>query len=776
MPVSENSYSPRSMFKIWLIVGLLTSLFFLMSMLVALDMSAREVQVQQERFQFQSAEIRGLIDERMLAYEQILHGAHGLFASAGAINRAQFAAYYDSLQVQQHYPGILALAFAAYIPAEQLQAHIDGVRAEGFPDYRVSPPGEREVYTSIVYIEPFAGVNLNAFGYDMYSEAVRRQAMDRAAATGAHALSGKVALVQDVDRSGVAGTLLYMPVYRHEIIPELPPSTELYGWVYAPFSMDLLMQGVRLDSFLSLEVTIYDGDTTAPEAMLYSTAAGVERAHVPAFVNTETVLIAGRPWTIDVRSTPAFETMGITPLVVLVFGFSVSLLLGALFWSLVTGRERALVLAADITRELSKTEFRFKAALAGAGDGVWDWNNVTDEVHYSSRWKSMLHYRNDEIPNNLSAWKELVHPDDLDSVLQAVTDCLSGKTENLHHEMRMRTRDGDWLWILSRGAVVQRDEQGRALRSIGTHTDISKQKNDELALLESDRRFRGAFENSAIGMALVDLNGDWLQINQALAQMLGYGMDDFKQLNARDVVHPDDWEADQQQRHLLKNGQQEYYQREERFLRQNGEVIYVQLSVSLVRDSADMPLHYVAQIQDITERHQLQALVEHQAHHDELTGLPNRRLMSDRLNQTIVQSRRYQRSMAVMFVDIDHFKAINDKFGHDVGDQVLCMVADRLRRCIRVSDTLARLGGDEFVVILSEIQNASDASRVAQAMATALSAPLLLRMQEICVTLSIGIAIFQSAAADTDETLLKKADEALYEVKRAGRNGFRVHG
>lgn len=774
-PISSATLEKSARDNVWALTGLVLISALLVTFVLWMNTDSNLSVERQERFASQSEEIHELIEARMAAYEQVLRGAQGLFSASPSVSRRDFANYFNALSIDQYYPGMLGFAYSKLISAAELPAHVAAIRAEGFPNYDVRPAGQRDVYTSIVYIEPFGGVNLNAFGFDMYSEPVRRAAMDRAAATGVAALSGKVTLVQDVDRLGVAGVLLYLPVYSYGMVNDVVDGT-LLGWVYAPFSMDILMQGLRIDSLSDLELSIYDGHTMTAEALLYSSSNSEERARRAAYESVQHLTIAGQPWSVRVRSTAAFEQSNSsnTPTLVVVSGVVLSLLLTILVWSLVTSRERALAKAAQMNRELRYTEFRWKAALAGAGDGVWDWHNQTGECIYSSRWKSMLNYRDDEIDNTISEWERLIHPDDRAFALATAQNCADGLISTIHMEIRMRTGDGQWRWILTRGAVVSRDEQGRALRTIGTHTDISAQKAVELALLESDRRFRGAFETAPIGMALVGLDGHWLQVNKALVQMFGYTAEELMRLRFHEITHPDDLSVDLDLLEKLRHGKIDHYHIEKRYFRKGGAIMHALLSVSMVTDQDDQPVHYVSQIEDITERKELQELVLHQATHDELTGLPNRRLLYDRLAQIMAQSRRYERLMALMFVDIDHFKNVNDSYGHDVGDLVLCEVASRLRRCVRVSDTLARQGGDEFVVVLSEIHSASDVERVAQAMLDAVRSPLALRDIELQVSLSIGISIYDPKSEDSHETLLKKADDALYKVKNGGRNAFHI--
>lgn len=728
-----------------------------------------------QRFVLQSEEIELLIEARMKSYEQVLRGLKGLFVSSSFVKREEFTRYHDALQMQDHYPGALGLAFAPKVDASN-EAHYYAIaQQEGIEAFSIWPEGARDVYAPVFYVDPLGENSRRIVGYDMYSQSVRREALDRAWRTGEASLSGKITLAPTVFEDVIISTLLFLPVYVHELEGAAADDNQLYGWVIAPFDMSALLAQVVLESLEGVDVFVYDGDSTSPESLLYSSTPLNERKKAPAFSRRMVVDIAGRQWTIVNNSNDSFAVAsGEEPMRVLVIGTSLSFLFAALVWLLAASRNQALREAARMTKEISETEFRWKSALAGAGDGVWDWDNKKNEISYSQRWLAILGYKEDDYPPTLQDWSKIVHPDDLARVKADTDACTQGRATTLNHEVRLKTASGEYKWVLSRGAVVRWDDDGRALRTIGTIADIEKQKRVELALVESDRRFRGAFETAAIGMALVDLEGNWLQVNKALADMLGYAPNDLLQKTFKDITHPADLHADETQVRQLLDADIDHFHMEKRYFRSDGELIYVLLSVSLVRDLRDEPIHFVYQIEDITERRQLQNLVEHQATHDDLTGLPNRRLLYDRFIHNLAQSRRHKRLMGVMFVDIDHFKSINDTHGHDIGDDVLVEVASRLRSCIRVSDTLARQGGDEFVVLMSELNKPEESERLAKAMLSALEQPLHINNIEIPITLSIGVAIFSPDSGDSHEALLRKADEALYKVKRSGRNGFHI--
>ena len=315
----------------------------------------------------------------------------------------------------------------------------------------------------------------------------------------------------------------------------------------------------------------------------------------------------------------------------------------------------------ELNAQLQISQERWKFAIEGAGDGVWDWDLQTDEAHYSKHWKEMLGYAdNDVLPTN-DEWKVRIHPDDRSYVAASMQAYLDGKSEIYVVEYRLRCKDESYKWILGRGMVVKRDESGKPLRMIGTHADITSRKQME------------------------------------------------------------------QQVHQL-------------------------------------------------------------AFYDDLTKLPNRRLLDDRLWKAMIASKRRGVFGAVMFLDLDNFKPINDEYGHMVGDLLLIEAANRLRHCVREVDTVARFGGDEFVAIFDELsadraESEAQVGVVAGKIRTALAEPYLLTVKadgqadmliEHHCTVSIGVALFSSQEGSPND-VLKWAEAAMYQAKGAGRNAIRIY-
>jgi len=295
-----------------------------------------------------------------------------------------------------------------------------------------------------------------------------------------------------------------------------------------------------------------------------------------------------------------------------------------------------------INRNLLESEQRWKYALEGSGDGVWDWDIKTNNFFLSKRWKEMLGYDENDLSEDYDTVMSLIHEDDEANMLKKLKTHLANPSEEFKVEFRALRKDGDWQWILSRGSIVQSDAEGKPTRMVGTHTDISARKETE-------------------------------------------------------------------------------------------EVIWKQ------------------------------------ANFDALTGLPNRRMFFDRVTEEIKRSMRAKKMFGLMFIDLDGFKEVNDEFGHQVGDELLVEVSERLNQCIRDTDTSARLGGDEFTVLLPGLAHQADVERIADKILASLNKPFKLGKKPASISASIGIAIFPKHGLDGD-SLISHADTAMYEAKEIGKN------
>ncbi|MES2106725.1 MAG: CHASE domain-containing protein [Pseudomonadota bacterium] len=489
---------------------------------------------------FNVREVSSRIEQRMAAYEQVLHGAQGLYSVSGEIRREDFAAYVNALQLGPDYAGMQGIGMATVVPASQKDSHVLQMRQAGFAGYDIRAEGLHAMYVPVLQLEPFVGRNLVSLGLDLYSDPRQRTAMDRARDSGNAAISSKLVLAAEktgaADGNADADTaefLMYLPVYKAGTQNNTPAArlTNIRGWVFAPFRVRDMMASLYGENQAATDVRIFDGVETSAATLMYDSAPHSRLKHggqdPERIVSTEYITNGGHAWTLVISTLPGYgERVGKDKSrLIAVTGAVLSLLLTLLTWQLVTGRERALALARDMTSELRASEARFR---------------------------------------------------------------------------------------------------------------------------------------------------------------------------------------------------------------------------------------YLAQ-------------------YDELTGLPNRAMFKDRLQHAILQAKRDKTHLALMYLDLDNFKPVNDSLGHHVGDLLLREVAQRMQTCMRESDTVARIGGDEFVVLLPVVEHEEDALLVAEKIRHTLNQPFEIAGGHVLeVSSSTGIVLYPQHGVDEVE-LSRNADNAMYKAKELGRNMVKMY-
>jgi diguanylate cyclase (GGDEF)-like protein/PAS domain S-box-containing protein len=333
----------------------------------------------------------------------------------------------------------------------------------------------------------------------------------------------------------------------------------------------------------------------------------------------------------------------------------------------------------------------------------------------------------------------------------------------------------DWTLVRSDGAKLPvslaitaiRAANGTLTGYLGIARDITAERQSARELRDAEERFRNAFDQAPIGKALVSPDGRFTRVNAALCGILGYAEEALVATTFQTLTHPDDLDVDLDDMRRMLAAECESYSSEKRYRHADGHYIWALLSVSLVRDEAGTPLYCVSQIQDISEQKKTNERLTELTLHDPLTGLANRVLFLDRLEHAVERSRRARERVAVLFIDFDRFKRVNDSLGHLAGDELLRQAAERMRRAVRPADTIARLGGDEFTVLCEDLGSIKDAAWVADRLTDALEQPFDLLGSETTIGVSIGIAV--ADRYDTAQTVLVKADSDMYRAKNDGR-------
>jgi len=339
------------------------------------------------------------------------------------------------------------------------------------------------------------------------------------------------------------------------------------------------------------------------------------------------------------------------------------------------------------------------------------------------------------------------------------------------YEVRIRRKDGTIVWLEICGAPVV-DAAGNVVGSIGVHNDVTERRMAEEALRESEARYRLMAENSTDMISRTSTRGILLYASDASRRLLGYEPSELVGRSFFDFV----FDADRDEvRHLSslihESGPTTFAYRVEK---KDGSLVWFETTSRSVRDVFTGKVREIVGVsRDVTERKRVEEQIEYQAYHDALTGLPNRRLFRDRLTVALAHARRMKHPLAVMFLDLDRFKVVNDTLGHSTGDELLKAVGARLQVSLREEDSIARMGGDEFTILLADLKTTDDAAKIAQKVLDTVALPLQIDGTELFVTTSIGIALFPSDG-DTAETLLANADHAMYRAKDAGRNSYQM--
>jgi PAS domain S-box-containing protein len=440
------------------------------------------------RFQNIVARTQDSIQARLDTYLALLRASGGLFAAQESVSRTQFRSYVERLDLEQHYPGIQGLGFSLKLGPQHREGVVAQIRRQGEQSFRIWPEHERAEIHTIVYIEPPDERNRAALGYDMFTDPVRRAAMERARDTGLPAASAMVTLVQEIDPEKQPGFLIYAPVYRFGTAPrdETARRAALIGFVYGAFRMGDLLEGIfGRQSYRSVEFELFDGPQPLADNLLYRSerlAEDVWKSR-PAFVATSYIPIAGHTWSLRFVPGAQFElasARGLT-LQITLAGALAALLLFAVTRAQVRARATAEQAAALLQRSeaaLRESDTRYRLATKATSDVIWDWDVTTGAVRWNENVRTLFGYPADEVGPDIGWRRTTLHPQDRGRVVQSIQSALEAGEQHWQAEYRFRCRDGRYVVVADR-SYIERDPAGERIRVVGAMQDITARKQAE---------------------------------------------------------------------------------------------------------------------------------------------------------------------------------------------------------------------------------------------------------------------------------------------------------
>lgn len=416
-------------------------------------------------------------------------------------------------------------------------------------------------------------------------------------------------------------------------------------------------------------------------------------------------------------------------------------------------------------QEVRQNKERLELAITASNLGLWDWDLVSDHVYYQN-FEGILGYKEDEEPGFMAHLQSLVHPEDFPLVRHAMADHLKGKTRFYLVEYRVKHKSGKWIWVEDRGKVVEWQNK-RAKRLIGTHRDISVNKDttEQLQLAAT------VFDNISEAIFILDAELNFISVNNYFTTITGYTLTDVYHCSIMDYRHvPESVKAQYEEihNHLNRYG---FWQGELLERRKNGDTYPQWLQINAIYDDKNNIRQYVGIFSDLTTRKESEEQLRYLATYDSITGLANRSLFKNRLHAAINHARQNHSKLALLYIDLDRFKPINDTYGHEFGDKILSAAAERLISVMPSADTISRLGSDEFTVILDNYISSSQVAELCEKLIKTMKAPFIINNIEIALGCSIGVSEYPRNAKEL-QTMLNQADSAMYQSKRLGGNSY----
>ncbi|MBF6988541.1 EAL domain-containing protein [Cupriavidus sp. IK-TO18] len=749
-----------------------------------------EQRLAQQHFDARLSQASSALRERMLENERLLRGVAGLMTANPATSRAQWRNYLYTAQLDELPPGTQSIGYAPLTAPRQVQPLIAAARADGLTDYRIHPAGPRRLYAPILYVEPLAGRNARAAGFDLLSEPSRRAAMEAARDSGEPRLTRGLDLVREAEaQERQRGALLFLPVYGGGVAAStLAQRREaVVGYVYVSLRLGDLMRGIGAPALADLELSLHEGTPAMPGPQLSDTVGTADRddGNAPLLRGERQFHYGGAAWRLRAATRPAFEAaygprQGYA---VLAAGALATLALAGMAYALARQRRTARQREAQAVPPWEDDNATLQACMAQSADGfvLTDANGVV--VRASERAGMLFGIAPPDLVGR-----------SLDTLAPGATGVVEGADGAglargaAQRELAGVRSDGSRFPLRASAAHLPSAEGGDSSDS-GAHwlwaiTDLEPQQRAHQAAAHQAARYAGLLDHASFGVITFGDDGVITSVNAAGTRMLWYttaelvGRMPVTGLHLADELAAHARALSQELGEPVPAGMPALVAKarlgltdegEWTWVRKGGSRLPVQVSVSALAAQPDgPPAGYQAIAYDLTERRRVDEYIRHLALHDPLTGLPNRAELNERAQPMLLHARRHGERVALLLLDLDHFKHINDSLGHPVGDDVLRTMADRLKGAVRQGDLVARMGGDEFGVVLGGLRDDSEAELIAAKIQARVNEELLAGGQRLRVTLSIGMAIFPEDGDSLTE-LMKSADAAVYAAKQGGR-------
>ncbi|PNE01475.1 sensory box protein [Alcanivorax sp. MD8A] len=422
----------------------------------------------------------------------------------------------------------------------------------------------------------------------------------------------------------------------------------------------------------------------------------------------------------------------------------------------------------ESNQALGATGERLELALEASNIGLWDWMLDTGR-NYHTNFDRLLGYDSAYFKNFFGDLETLVHPEDLTRIRRAMVAHFKGDSDRYHAVYRLRHADGSWRWIEDDGRVVKWSEKGRATRMIGTRRDITEDRQAQ----EQQRLAATVFENAPEGIFILDQKFRFLAVNARFEQITGYSE---SMVLGKQVLDHEETAANREAylsitAALKENG---FWEGEINERRRNGEMFPEWLQVSAVRDEHKRVIRYVGMMSDLTVRKETEQQLQFLSNYDRLTGLPNRSQFREHLHKSLTLARLNREKVALLMIDMDRFKPINESLGHEIGDRLLKAAAERLGEHAGGVENMARVGGDEFTLLMENHGGENVITQQCQKLINAMKKPFLIDGHELLLGASIGISIFPDTAKEA-QSMINQADMAVYQAKRSGGNNYQFY-